>query len=225
LIFWLVRDRRTPGGSLAIAGGVLRFITAAIACAVLAAPALRAATVPTFAGISWGAPRAQVLDAATAAGLKVTGTFGNDLELEGDVFGAAATVNALISRSAGLLKVQVRFAATERPTRTYATAVEHLTQLYGPTEPVELFKRPYARGDGREDEALLANKAMMIAAWGDERQPGQAAAVLQAGSQGVILQYESHGWKAESARRQRESTSSGPAFAMAAPAAATSVGP
>lgn len=204
---------------------MLRFISAAIACAVLAAPALRAATVPTFAGIPWGASRAQVLDSAKAAGLSVTATFGNDLELEGDVFGTPATVNALISRSAGLLKVQVRFSAADRPTRAYAAAVEGLTAQYGPTEPVELFKRPFARGDGREDEALLANKAMMIAAWGDERQPGQAAAVLQAGSQGVILQYESHGWKAESARRQRESSSSGPAFARAAPAGPASVGP
>jgi hypothetical protein len=165
-----------------------------------------------------------VLAAAEASGLTVTSTYGNDLELEGDVFGTPATVNALISRSAGLLKVQVRFAAGERPTVAYARAVEGLTAQYGATEPVELFKRPYVRGDGREDEALLANKAMMIAAWGDERQPGQAAAVLQAGSQGVILQYESHGWKAESARRQRESSSSGPAFAMALPAA-PSVGP
>jgi hypothetical protein len=197
---------------------VLRALSAAIACALLAAPALRAATVPTFAGIPWGAARPQVLDGAQAAGLSVTATYGNDLELEGDVFGTPATVNALISRSAGLLKVQVRFAAGDRPSRAYAAAIERLIELYGPAEPVELFKRPYVRGDGREDEALLANKAMMIAAWGDERQPGQAAAVLQAGSQGVILQYESYGWKAESARRQRESSSSGPAFALAAPA-------
>lgn len=204
---------------------MLRYPIAALACAILAAPALKAATVPTFAGIPWGAPRAQVLDTAKVAGLTVTATFGNDLELEGDVFGTPATVNALISRSGGLLKVQVRFAAADRPTRAYDAAVAALTALYGPTEPVELFKRPYARGDGREDEALLANKAMLIAAWGDERQPGQAAAVLQAGSQGVILQYESHGWKAESARRQRESSSSGPAFAMAIPAAPASVGP
>jgi hypothetical protein len=203
---------------------VLRHTIAALACAVLAAPALKAAAVPTFAGIPWGAPRAEVLEASKAAGLSVTATFGNDLELEGDVFGTPATVNALISRSAGLLKVQVRF-TTDSPSRTYAATVARLTTLYGSTEPVELFKRPYVRGDGREDEALLANKAMMIAAWGDERQPGQAAVVLQAGSQGVILQYESHGWKAESARRQREDTSSGPAFAMAAPAAAISVGP
>ena len=203
---------------------MLRFCSAALACAVLASPALRAATVPTFAGMPWGATRAQVLDAARSSGLTVADTYGNDLELEGDVFGTPATVNALISRSAGLLKVQVRF-ATDRPTRTYETAVARLTELYGPTEPVELFKRPYVRGDGREDEELLANKAMMIAAWGDERQPGQAAAVLQAGSQGVILQYESHGWKAESARRQRESSSSAPAFAMAGPAASPSVGP
>ena len=204
---------------------MLRAIATALICAGLAVPALQADSVPTFAGIPWGASKAQVLDAAGAANLRVVGTFGNDVELEGEVFGAEATVNALISRTAGLLKVHVRFAAGDRPGQAYAKVVDALTALYGPTEPVELFKRPYARGDGREDEALLANKAMMIAAWGDERQPGQAAAVLQAGSQGVILQYESHGWKAESARRQRESSSSGPAFALAVPQAAPSVGP
>jgi hypothetical protein len=203
---------------------VLRAITTAVLCLGVAAPALRAASVPTFAGVPWGATKAQVIEAAEASGLRIVGTFGNDVELEGDVFGTEATVNAMIGRTAGLLKVHVRFAAGDRPSRTYAAVVEQLSAVYGPTQPVELFKRPYVRGDGREDEALLANKAIMIAAWGDERAPGQAAAILQAGSQGVILQYESHGWKAESARRQRES-SGGPALAMAAPRPAASVGP
>ena len=65
---------------------------------------------------------------------------------------------------------------------------------------------------------------MMIAAWGDERQPGQAAVILHAGQPGVELEFESHAWKAESARRRRQTPAGPPALARAA-APAISVGP
>jgi hypothetical protein len=187
---------------------VPRALFAAVAGAALASSiGVRAAGIPTFADMPWGASRTQVLEAAAASGLRVVGGQSGDIELAGELFGAAATARALISPTAGLVKVQVKFAPNTSPARTYASVVERLTVLYGPTEPVELFKRPYVRGDGREDEALLSGKGMLIAAWGDEREPGQAAVIVHAGRPGVELEYESHGWKAESFRRQRESTS------------------
>jgi hypothetical protein len=204
---------------------VLRSVSAALFCLVVASATPRAADPPTFAGIPWGSSRTQVVEAATASGLRVVASYGNDLELAGEPFGAAAEVHALISPTEGLVKVQVRFASNDTPTRTYATVVESLTRLYGPTEPVELFKRPYARGDGREDEALLSGKGMLIAAWGDERQPGQAAVILHASQPGVELEFESHAWKAESQRRKRRGPVEPPRFALVDPAAARSVGP
>jgi hypothetical protein len=168
-----------------------------------------AGTAPTFAGIPWGASRVQVLEAAEASGLKVVATDGNDVELAGAPFGSAAVVHALISPTAGLVKVQIRFEDRETPVRTYNTVIERLTTLYGPTEPVELFKRPFVRGDGREDEAVRTGKGMLIAAWGDEREPGQAAVILQAGRPGVSVAFESHAWKAESVRRQRQTPGRG----------------
>ena len=203
---------------------MLRPVCAALLCVFVASATPRAADPPTFAGIPWGASRTQVLEAATASGLRVVASYGNDLELAGEPFGAAAVVHALLSPTDGLVKVQVRFASNDTPTRTYATVIESLTRLYGPTEPVEMFKRPYVRGDGREDEAVRTGKGMMIAAWGDERQPGQAAVILHAGQPGVALEFESHAWKAESARRRRQAPAGPPAFARAA-APAISVGP
>jgi hypothetical protein len=91
-----------------------------------------------------------------------------------------------------------------------------------------MFKRPFVRGDGREDEAVLSGKGMLIAAWGDERQPGQAAVVLHAGQPGVALEFESHAWKAESKRRQRRGPVEPPRFAQFDPVRAfnpVSVGP
>jgi hypothetical protein len=174
---------------------VLRPVCAALLCVILTAASPRAADdtaaqsagVLTFAGIPGGSSRIQVLEAAAASGLRVVATYGNDVELAGEPFGEAATVQAMLSPTEGLVKIQIRFAANETPMRTYATVVQSLTRLYGPTEPVELFKRPYARGDGREDEAVRSGKGMLIAAWGDERQPGQAAVVLHAGQPGVAL--------------------------------------
>lgn len=212
---------------------MLRPVCAALLCVFLTAASPRAADdvpaqagdVPTFAGIPWGASRTQVLEAAAASGLRVVATYGNDVELAGEPFGEAATVQAMLSPTDGLVKIQIRFAANETPMRTYATVVQSLTRLYGPTEPVELFKRPYARGDGREDEAVRSGKGMLIAAWGDERQPGQAAVVLHAGQPGVALEFESHAWKAESKRRQRRGPIEPPRYALADPAAAFVAGP
>ena len=206
---------------------MLRPACAALLCVILTAASPRAADdtpaqtadVPTFAGIPWGASRTQVLEAAAASGLRVVATYGNDVELAGEPFGEAATVQAMLSPTDGLVKIQIRFAANETPMRTYATVVQSLTRLYGPTEPVELFKRPYARGDGREDEAVRSGKGMLIAAWGDERQPGQAAVVLHAAQPGVALEFESHAWKAESKRRQRRGPIEPPRYALADPAA------
>ena len=202
---------------------MLRSVCAALVC-VLASATPRAADPPTFAGMPWGASRTQVLEAAAASGLRVVASYGSDVELAGEPFGAAAVVHAMLSPTDGLVKVQVRFASNDTPTRTYATVIESLTRLYGPTEPVELFKRPYVRGDGREDEAVRTGKGMMIAAWGDERQPGQAAVILHAGQPGVELEFESHAWKAESQRRRRQPPSGPPAYARFAPPT-LSVGP
>ena len=207
---------------------MLRPVCAALLCVLVASAspqtAGQSADPPTFAGIPWGANRTQVLEAAVASGLRVVATYGNDVELTGAPFGEAATVQAMLSPTDGLVKVQIRFATSDKPMRTYAAVVESLTRLYGPTEPVELFKRPYTRGDGREDEAVLSGKGMLIAAWGDERQPGQAAVVLHAGQPGVALEFESHAWKAESVRRKRH-TPAGPPMNARAEAPALSVGP
>ncbi len=208
---------------------MLRSACAALFCLVLASATPRAADVPTFAGIPWGASRTQVVEAAAASGLTVVASYGNDIELAGEPFGAAAVVHAMLSPTGGLVKVQVRFASNDTPARTYATVIESLTRLYGPTEPVEMFKRPYVRGDGREDEAVRSGKGMMIAAWGDERQPGQAAVVLHAGQPGVEVEFESHAWKAESVRRRRHAPAGPPMNARAErpafPIAPISVGP
>jgi hypothetical protein len=186
---------------------VLRSLSAVALALVCASPALptAATSVPTFAEMRWGATQAQVLDAARAADLTVVSTGAGDIELSGEPYGVPAVVHARMSPESGLVKVEVRFTATETPAQTYATVKERLTELYGPTEPVELYKRPFVRGDGRENEAVLTGKAVLIAAWGDEREPGQAAVIVQAIRPGVLLDFESHGWKAEAVRRERQS--------------------
>jgi len=196
---------------------VLRLaVTTAAVVALAGTSVIRAGEPPTFADMPWGASRDQVVAAAAASGLTVVAQHGSDVELAGELFGSRASVKALLSPTSGLVKVQVSFTATEKPAETYNAVVARLTALYGPTEPVELFKRPYMRGDGRENEALLSGKGMLIAAWGDEREPGQAAVIVHAGKPGVELEYESHAWKAESVRRQRKDVpSSGPALALA----------
>jgi hypothetical protein len=194
----------------------MRVLTLATALAFLPlATTARAAEVPTFAGMSWGASDSAVVEAASAAGLRlVQKDEAGDYEFAGDVFGAPAVVYAYMSPGHGLVKVQIRLTARDgRPAQAYASVVEQLAQEYGSTEPVEHFKAPYARGDGREDEAVVNGKGLLISAWGDERLPGQAALIVRAARLVVGLDYESHGWMAEYERRKRQAASAGPRLA------------
>lgn len=192
----------------------LAVLVAALALLPSVAPA-GTGDVPTFASMRWGAPDAVVVEAAAAAGLRlVLKDDAGDYEFAGDVFGAPAVVYAFMSPAEGLVKVQVRLTTPDgKPARTYASVVEQLAQQYGTTEPVEHFKAPYKRGDGREDEAVLNGMGLLISAWGDERQPGQAALIVRAARFIVGLDYESHGWMAEFARRKQEAAASVPRLA------------
>jgi hypothetical protein len=165
---------------------------------------------PTFAGIPWGASAADVVRGAAAAGLQVVGQDADgDYQFEGRLFGAPATVFAYISPSTGLVKVQVRLAAPDDETRAhYAKVVEGLSREYGATESVEVFRMPFQKGDGREDEAVRVGKGLLYAMWGDDLQPGQAALVVRATKLVVGLDYESHEWSAEADRRKARTASS-----------------
>jgi hypothetical protein len=165
---------------------------------------------PTFAGIPWGASPADVVRGASAAGLQVVGQDADgDYQFEGQLFGAPATVFAYISPSSGLVKVQVRLASPDEAARShYLKVIEGLSREYGATESVEVFRMPFQKGDGREDEAVRVGKGLLYASWGDDLQPGQAALVVRATKLVVGLDYESHEWSAEADRRKTRTAGS-----------------
>jgi len=183
------------------------------------APA-RADQIPMFADIPWGAQGGDVVKAATAAGLHVVKQDDDgDYEFSGELFGAPAVVYAFMSPDNGLVKVQVRLAAPDdKPLTKYAEVVGDLTARYGKTEQVELFKAPYKKGDGLADEAVREGKGLVLSAWGDDREPGQASLVVRVTKLVVGLDYESHGWTAELSRRKEQaSTPTGPRVAETQP--------
>jgi hypothetical protein len=165
---------------------------------------------PTFAGIPWGASPDAVVRGAAAAGLRIVGQDADgDYRFEGQLFGAPAVVFAYLSPSSGLVKVQVRLEAPNAGARAhYAKVVEGLSREYGATESVEVFRMPFQKGDGREDEAVRVGKGLLYSTWGDDLQPGQAALVVRATKLVVGLDYESHEWSAEADRRKTRTSSS-----------------
>jgi hypothetical protein len=175
---------------------------------VQAAPA-QPTSVPTFAGMPWGASDAVVVQAAAAAGLTVVGRdHDGDYELAGRVFDVPAVVYVYMSPTSGLVKVQVRLSTPEQTRGDYSRVVDTLARRYGRTEGVEVYRLPYQKGDGREDEAVRLGKGLLYSMWGDDLQPGQAALVVRATRTVVGLDYESHDWSAESDRRKNRSNGS-----------------
>lgn len=160
--------------------------------------------VPTFADIPWGTPAGEVARAAASAGLRVMGQDADgDLELHGDLFDTPAIVYAFFSPTDGLVKVQVRLETGKTPPReTFRRVVSRLTERYGHAETFELYKAPYAKGDGQEDEAIRLGKGLLYSTWGSDEGPGRAAVVVRATRQVVGLDYESSAWATELERRR-----------------------
>lgn len=181
-----------------------------LASLVTVAHAEPAPVRPTFAGIPWGASAADVARGAAAAGLQMVGQDADgDYQFEGQLFGTQATVFAYISPASGLVKVQVRLAAPEDAARShYLRVIEGLSREYGATESVEVFRMPFQKGDGREDEAVRVGKGLLYASWGDDLLPGQAALVVRATKLVVGLDYESYEWSAEADRRKSRTNAS-----------------
>ena len=202
--FFAGADGRARGGTLALRADMRAL---AILAVFAVCPTLTVAQdVPTFAQMSWGSRDADVIKAATTAGLQlVKHDEDGDYEFSGEVFGAPAVVYAFMSPSSGLVKVQVRVATPEdRPVSKYVEVIGSLTEQYGKTEQVELFKTPYKKGDGLIDEAVRSGKALLLSAWGDDRQPGQASLIVRVTKLVVGLDYESHDWSAELTRRKEQ---------------------
>jgi hypothetical protein len=200
-----------------------RFLTVAALTLLPSMVSAEPTGVPTFAGIPWGASDTSVVEAAATAGLQLVGKDADgDYEFAGELFGAQAVVYAFMSPTGGLVKVQVRLATpTDRPVSKYTEVVHSISEQYGTTEQVELFKAPYRKGDGLEDEAVRAGKGLLLSAWGDDRQPGQASLVIRVTKLVVGMDYESHGWAAELNRRKEQaSEDDGPRVADARPLAA-----
>jgi hypothetical protein len=189
----------------------MRTIAALLAVALLPVCA-KAQTphVPTFAGIPWGASGPDVVKAVTAIGFDLVEQDGDgDYHFAGELFGAPAIVYTIMSPVSGLVKVQVRLATPDAHARVkYEEVLKSMVLRYGATEEVELYKPPYQKGDGREDEAVDVGQGLLFSTWGEDVEPGQASLVVRATKRIVALDYEAHEWNAEVHRRRTRATAS-----------------
>jgi hypothetical protein len=182
-----------------------RWAVVAGALAAAAVPAAAQATEFTFAGLAWMSRAEDVRAALERKGYSFAQANGDgDYEFTGTLIGQKAQLIALMAD--GKLAKFVVFLATpdEKARATYADLRATLVEKYGPpTETIERFVAPYAKGDGHEDEAIKERKGELRTYWLRDAKPGpKFLGISVTDNLGVRVVYESPDWTREAERRQ-----------------------
>jgi hypothetical protein len=180
----------------------VRYVLLSCLLAATAAPA--AAQDYRFANIPWGS------DGATVKRLMVAQDFvlekadsDGDYLFKGHLAGYDASVWALMAKDA-LVKVDIILLTPDPKARqAYRDMKTLLTTKYGKAQAVEAFEKPYADGDGNEDEAIKKGKAHFFAMWRKISGTDTSAIGLQISEYlNLLVGYESPRWDAEADRRR-----------------------
>ena len=171
---------------------------------LLAVPA--AAQKYTFADIPFGAD-----DAAVTAGMQKIGfdfqekDEAGDLQFKGKLRGEDAVVWAIMTPERRLAKLMVTLVTADEDAIPIFREMRDkvLTPKYGkPGTSHELYREPYAEGDGHAEEAISEGKAIFLAYWGDMDADDFLGVMI--GEQLVVkVEYSSPLWTAENKRREK----------------------
>jgi hypothetical protein len=162
-----------------------------------------------FAGIVWGDSASTVERKLAAAGFTLAGVDAGDVGFRGRVAGYDGDGWIYFAKRAAVKALFVVRPAPEHLVGTYERMRIVLLREYGQTRhQLASYQAPYARGDGREVEALQGGKLALATAWKDGPDTGD----LKADDPGIILRvtrdlkvylsFEGPGWTAEAARRR-----------------------
>ena len=175
-----------------------------LAC-LLATPATPVAAQDyRFANIPWGADGATIKRLLTAQDfvLEKADSEG-DYMFKGHLAGYDASVWALMAKDA-LVKIEIVLLTPDPKARqAYRDMKALLTTKYGAPKSVEAFDKPFAEGDGNEDEAVKQGKGHFFAMWRKISGTDTSAIGLQISAYlNLLIGYESPRWDAEADRRR-----------------------
>ncbi|HSP34909.1 MAG TPA: hypothetical protein VLU46_11385 [Thermoanaerobaculia bacterium] len=156
-----------------------------------------------FSDIPWNTPGQTVVKKLAEAGFKVAKKpdRAGDYAFSGMLLGHPASGIATIG-DGKLVRVIVTIVPTEETVRdTYLQVRDAIQKKYGkPAKSVQRFLEPFHDGDGYEDEAIRAGKAVFATGWSEE---DEALVVNITQNLQVAVTYESPGWAAEAAKRAK----------------------
>lgn len=157
----------------------------------------------TFADIGWGESAASATRKLVAAGYAIDATDDGDIAFHGRFASYPATGWLWV----GLGKVQ-KVSLTVTPGEAdLLGALERvrgqLIQRLGPTpHMVEIFEKPFAKGDGKIFDAIRANKVILGGFWREQEDNIHVGCVLRVLPELTIkIAFEGPGWQAEIKRR------------------------
>jgi len=156
-----------------------------------------------FSDIPWQTPAQPLVKQLTANGFKVTKKpdRAGDYAFRGTVLGHPATGIASLGEGK-LVRVIVTLVPGDETLReTYEQVRRTLIKKYGePEKTVQRYLEPFHEGDGYEQEAIRAGRAVFATRWLDS---GEALVVNITPDLNVAVTYESPEWAAEAARRTK----------------------
>lgn len=156
-----------------------------------------------FSDIPWNTPGTAVQKKLTEAGFKVAkkADRAGDYAFRGMLLDHPATGIAAMA-DGKLARVVLTIVPTEEPVRdVYVQVRDAIEKKYGaPAKSVQRFLDPFHEGDGYEEEAIRAGKAVFATGWkdGDEALVVSITPNLQ-----VAVTYDSPEWPAEAAKRAK----------------------
>jgi hypothetical protein len=155
-----------------------------------------------FSDIPWSTPAQAVVKKLTDAGFHVARKPDHgDYGFRGMLLGRQATGMAFMADGKLARVVVVVTPPDESVRENYEQIRQVLVKKYGPpAKTVQRYLEPFHEGDGYEQEAIRAGKAVFATQWidGDEDLFINITPALQ-----VSVTYESPDWAAEAARRTK----------------------
>ena len=156
-----------------------------------------------FSDIPWNTPAKPLVKQLTDAGFKVAKKpdRAGDYAFHGTLVGHQAVGIASLAQGK-LARIIVTITPDDdSPRETYEQVRRALVRKYGePEKTVMRYLEPFHEGDGYEQEAIRAGKAVFASRWLDS---GETLIVNVTPDLNIAVTYESPEWAAESARRTK----------------------
>ena len=159
----------------------------------------------SLAGIPWGISADSLTELMGPRGYNYNKTDGEgDMLFDGVLFRTPTRIFAFMAQQK-LTKFRVVMnTPDEKAIAMYQQTRAELVKQYGPPkETMEEYEPPYAKGDGKQQQAFRDKKALLRTYWLPSGSRTTLVSVQVSSNLAVLVDYESAAWDRESVRRRQ----------------------